>query len=632
MNPAWNKSGEKSKDPADRLLESALEERFSAEHAPDLRHRILSASPGARREAVRNVDLAAGRAPLRRSSRLPAAALLLFGFGLLWLVLQLRNAGGENAPDVAGEIRLLRPTDVAEFSRLLANVDRISIRSLVSQEKSVDLSSGPGGMIEIETAGQVTELKKAMLASTEAHPVAGWNWLHRINLHLADGQVMHASLYMFGEQRWAVDGLGDLRASAGLNERLRPLIAAAEFDARSRQGIIFGGDELRNEGDFPSDLSKLVCFDLVDEDLPSLARFARLTSLDLSGSAANLSSEALAAGPLLADLRELRFRQGMVSNSVLESLAKLSRLEILDLSGTAWLPSNLGKKPAGTAKLSAQELAKLKEQTTKEPPGGGFAAFVPGGRLRELDLSYSDLRSDQALGALSRFANLQRLNLRGRESGWFTAEGLRSLGRSSSIEDLDLRDLTCDLDAALAHWQSFDSLRVLQLGASKIGSVGVENLPAGLLELDLTRCRQLSDAGVLAVARLKHLQSLSLQDTGVSAKSLAALAGLSDLRRLNLRGLKLSGEAGLWLSRLQNLQSLDLGFTATDDRMLLTLSQVPSLQELILVACDDFGDVGLAALGSASSLRLLNLKLCDGFTAEGLAAFAKLLPDCQLLR
>ncbi|MHC5062464.1 MAG: leucine-rich repeat domain-containing protein [Planctomycetota bacterium] len=633
MKPVERRTEVGGRDPAERLLESALEERFSDEQAPDLRHRILSASPQARREAAAHADLAASHAPRRRSTRLPAAAMLLAGFGLLWLIAELRSSGGEADQGVGSEALVFRPADAAEFEQLLAQVEKISIRSLFSREKAVDLSAGPGGLIEIDVQDQVTNLKTAMLASTEARPVAGWNWLHRIGMHLPDGRMMHASLYMFGERRWAVDGLGDLRASEELSSALRPLIAKAELGARRRQGIVFGGAELKNSRSFDSALNKLVCFDLEDEDLSGLARFSKLAKLDLSGSAAKLSPDALAKGPILSELRELRLRQGTVSNALLESFSKLPKLEILDLSGTAWSPSTVMPKPAkGSAKPSPAEQAKRKEQATKEQPGGAFSAFVALGNLRELDLSYSDLRSDLAMRALSRMPSLQRVLLRGRESAWLTKAGLRALADSSSIEELDLRDLTCDMNAGFDGWPGFDSLRVLYLGSTDVDASGVSKMPPGLLELDLTRCRQLGDASLAAIARLRSLRSLSLQDTGVSAKSLAALGVLGELRQLNLRGLAVTGEETGWLGKLTGLRKLDLGFTLADDPLLESLAQMPDLQELILVACDGFGDGGLAALAAARKLLSINLKLCDGFSDEALDRFRAALPDCQVLR
>lgn len=55
-------------------------------------------------------------------------------------------------------------------------------------------------------------------------------------------------------------------------------------------------------------------------------------------------------------------------------------------------------------------------------------------------------------------------------------------------------------------------------------------------ELDLARCRRISDETVFHIASLKGLRKLGLAETSVGAKGLSPLSGLTKLVSLDLGG------------------------------------------------------------------------------------------------
>ena len=96
--------------------------------------------------------------------------------------------------------------------------------------------------------------------------------------------------------------------------------------------------------------------------------------------------------------------------------------------------------------------------------------------------------------------------------------------------------------------------------------------------ISLGGCKQVSDAGVIALRAATHLRLLGLANTGVTDKSLAVIGRLSELRVLSLGGTQVT-DAGLGhLARLKKLRRLYLSKTKVSARGIASLkAALPSL-------------------------------------------------------
>jgi internalin A len=129
-----------------------------------------------------------------------------------------------------------------------------------------------------------------------------------------------------------------------------------------------------------------------------------------------------------------------------------------------------------------------------------------------------------------------------------------------------------------------------------------------------------------------HLQSLNLHDTKVTDAGLKELAGMKNLRKLNLSGCRSDDrakvtDAGLKeLAGHKNLQWLDLSYTQVTDAGLKELAGLKSLKELDL-RVTKVTDAGLKELVALKNLQRLYIFATEA-TREGVAALQKELPKC----
>lgn len=141
---------------------------------------------------------------------------------------------------------------------------------------------------------------------------------------------------------------------------------------------------------------------------------------------------------------------------------------------------------------------------------------------------------------------------------------------------------------------------------------------AVLLSAPLTRADEAEDAAVRAVEKLGGTVSrdqtapgapvvvASLDKTGVADRDLKGLAGLKQLRVLNLFGTGVT-DAGLKeLAALKDLQGLDLRGTKVTDRGLKVLAVLQRLESVFLEPAN--------------------------VTNAGVAALQKALPGCRIVR
>jgi Leucine-rich repeat (LRR) protein len=147
----------------------------------------------------------------------------------------------------------------------------------------------------------------------------------------------------------------------------------------------------------------------------------------------------------------------------------------------------------------------------------------------------------------------------------------------------------------------------VRLSHTQVTDAGLKEL-AGLKQLrwlDLTGVK-VTDAGLKELDGLTQLQALQLGSTQVTDAGLKELAGLKQLRTLHLHGLKVT-DAGLKeLDGLTELKSLDLSSTQVTDAGLKELAGLKQLWVLYLTSTPMTG-VGLKELAGLKQLQTLQL-------------------------
>ena len=136
-----------------------------------------------------------------------------------------------------------------------------------------------------------------------------------------------------------------------------------------------------------------------------------------------------------------------------------------------------------------------------------------------------------------------------------------------------------------------------------------------------------TNAGLLHVAKVKNLRELRIWAPSVDDNGLQILAKIQRLERLDLEGTNVSGVGLTSASSLQELRHLTLG-PKTQEQELRQLEAFPSLEELDLRSCRQLTDACVDSLGLLDNLRLLWLP--KQLSETGRKAIQNALPECQI--
>jgi internalin A len=127
-----------------------------------------------------------------------------------------------------------------------------------------------------------------------------------------------------------------------------------------------------------------------------------------------------------------------------------------------------------------------------------------------------------------------------------------------------------------------------------------------LTRLDLSMTR-ITDRGLLELKTASNLTDLNLYYCElVSDQGIAVLKGWQHLKRLNLRGTKITDSTLQFLNRLTSLEVLDIGFAQVTDSGLAQLNALSNLKELS-IGGNKLTDAGLQALRQMPALANLDL-------------------------
>ena len=231
--------------------------------------------------------------------------------------------------------------------------------------------------------------------------------------------------------------------------------------------------------------------------------------------------------------------------------------------------------------------------------------------LRELTLDLRGL-TDEGLGQLSGLKKLESLSVVGTQS---TGAALSAF-EGAPLRKLNIWKLT---DEGSRHLRLFPQMREMSLINSPLTDEGFAHIATlkHLESVDLTRCKGVTDAAFSALAGMRELRGINLQDTGAGNNACKALASHIQLTNLHIGSPALT-DAGLQhLSSLVGLQYLSITESAAvTDRGLRHLWRLDRLN-LLSIGCPKVTGEGLRELMDLSNLRRLHLT-GKGITDEGL--------------
>ena len=155
--------------------------------------------------------------------------------------------------------------------------------------------------------------------------------------------------------------------------------------------------------------------------------------------------------------------------------------------------------------------------------------------------------------------------------------------QAGRVTGVDLR-ATWVTDSDLPQLAGLPHLAHLDLSLTRITDHGLQQLKnaPGVVELNLYYAEQITDEGM------------------------AAVKGWQKLKRLNLRGTKVTDTTLEHLAKVATLEALDIGFAQVTDVGLDRLTSLPNLRELVLGG-NKLTDTGLQALRQLPGLTALSL-------------------------
>jgi hypothetical protein len=187
-----------------------------------------------------------------------------------------------------------------------------------------------------------------------------------------------------------------------------------------------------------------------------------------------------------------------------------------------------------------------------------------------------------------------------------------------ALESLDLSNCgLVDGDfSSLGKLKSLTTLNMSENYGMTSKSFGFIAELKNLRSLNLEYCVELSDEAVAAISKSSSIESLHLGSCKkLTAASAAHLAAMTGLKELNLHHVRLPDAAIKNLVKIKSLTALDIAFSLVSDETLAEIATLPNLKKLNLAVCPNVTFKGiknlaplrldaieLASLGSAASL------------------------------
>jgi Leucine-rich repeat (LRR) protein len=410
------------------------------------------------------------------------------------------------------------------------------------------------------------------------------------------------------------DSLHTIHAGLDQMPGLSWLAPLAQLRGLSLAGSMKDFDtELRHLAGLKSLHALNLCYsDTTDAGLKHVAALRELQWLDLQKT--QITDAGLQCLADLPNLMRLRLADTKIGDAGLAHVARHTDLTHLDLSGT-------GVTDAGLKHLAAcRELVELNLSGTNVTADGLKAlACLP--RLRKLGLSKSHVNDFGSKVDDERY---------GLSATGATDRELEVLAACTELRELTLANARVT-DASLKHLAGLKKLATLDLTrCNELTGAGLRQL-AGLTSLNLTDTL-LGDAGLEHLAALNGLTRLNLSFTDVSGAGLKHIAGLHNLAELDLSDSGVGDDCGELIARLPQLRRLDLYGTRGDqgysvdaplaDGWLKHLAKCPRLESLRMPAASDKGLSFMAGAPALKHLAIEGTRGSSDITAEGVRALA----------
>jgi len=208
-----------------------------------------------------------------------------------------------------------------------------------------------------------------------------------------------------------------------------------------------------------------------------------------------------------------------------------------------------------------------------------------------------------------------------------TDDKMVHIGKLTSLRELSL--VQCDVGRGLEHLKNLRSLEYLNLRGDSDYYIdeGLAHL-AGLAELRQLDIRQtgLSDAGLAHIGKMTNLEDLNIADCAITNVGMAHLVGLRRLKKLDISSnpvdLSKVNDIGLtYFTGLTSLEELKLPYAGITDTGLAQLSGLHSLRKLTCYS-RHMTDRGLVTIAGLRSLA--DLVICaDNITDSGIESLSR---------
>lgn len=655
-------SGEREHDEVlARRLDWALGEAVGGERAPDVTRAVLEryASGG---------DVEADAPAEPRSRWWLVAALVLFGVGAVVAVFQLERGAstptfGEvpeiEAPDVDGRVEdivvvttregiaalpvdaravELRDLDDAAVAALVARCPRLqhlrifastAYRHTPDPVREVSITDAA-----LEHLGKLTDLRRLELVGTDRVKGTGLPYLESLPL-LTDLTLSHFDL-----DDTALQFLPRLPSLRGLDLTLNH-----GFGRASDRGTVSKGVEAVANCPGLRRLSLRACSQVHADAMRELARLRDLVELDLGGGQSHRGWSANSRAAYTRDVMEMvtvareQFGAGIRD----EVIADWPKLRVLRLGGSPLLTPAVGKR-------IRERCPRLVTLDLSDCPGiddSTVSAVLGLTKLRALDLSrcsgitpavVPDLRSS-SLAELT-LDETRWLTLAHAETLFTSGKRVRSARQGDAAFEAGMQALAVKYAPRLAaRSEQVHSLADIEALPDDLAEVEVRGLGDDAARLLARRPAlrrvafirsegrmPLSDAGLAALAKLPHLQTLDLVGVeDVGADGVRHLLACRELESLRCSGMKLDDAALELLPRFPALRRLDLtGVRTFGARGLAAVATCAGLRDLVLMGCSQLEPEWLAGLGALTALTRLDLTRTGGVTDVALAGLRPL--------
>lgn len=175
------------------------------------------------------------------------------------------------------------------------------------------------------------------------------------------------------------------------------------------------------------------------------------------------------------------------------------------------------------------------------------------------------------------------------------------------VEEINLKGENLVDAEWMAYVGAFRHLRVLNMADCRgIANSALWSITGmtSLMELDLSRCSKVTDAGIEHLLSIPNLKKLCISETGVTANAVMRLSSLKKLSFLDLGGLPVTDQALHSLQVMTELEYLDLWGSQISNMGVSILKMFPKLSFLSLAWTN------VTNLPKLPSVTCLNMSRC----------------------